>query len=158
LRRDTTLEIEAGYYADMLAALGEESNAKNQLEGQVGELAMQLTKERREASQQEQALRLRVQELEVMQAHFQEYMNAMDGTLPGSSPDLLQSGGQTSEMATPLSAMMPGTAPALSHAHTSSGTMVSANSSAAQLAVAAQAPIMSKDASESGASAHYESA
>lgn len=154
LRRDTTLEIEAGYYADMLAALGEESNQKQQLEGQVGELSMQLTKERREASHQEQALRLRVQELEVMQAHFQEYMNAMDGTLPGSSPDLLQSGGQTSEPMTMGLGTMPGTAPALAVTHSHAESMVSAHSmSVTQLPPAAL--IKSK---ESAASANYESA
>ncbi len=126
LRRDTTLEIEAGYYADMLAALGEESNQKTQLEGHVGELSLQLTKERQEAATQEQALRLRVQELEVMQAHFQEYMNAMDsavGAVPGTAPQLSSApaagadvsvGGSGSGSGSGAGAV-PGTMPNLSH-------------------------------------------
>ena len=155
LRRDTTLEIEAGYYADMLAALGEESNQKQQLEGQVGELSMQLAKERREASQQEQELRLRVQELEVMQAHFQEYMNAMDqglsngGTMPGTAPDLRPELANKSPLDI-AAGNVPGTAPALSHAQTD--TMASAHS------IVAGTPEDSRLASRSKEGSNYDSA
>ena len=50
LRRDTTLEVEAGYYSDMLNSLQVQANEKSLLEGKLYETEDQLQKERREAA------------------------------------------------------------------------------------------------------------